>query len=184
LPDCHEPHTARGYCHRHYRAFLRAGAEKIEIERRYGLTDEERFWSYVEKKQGCWEWTGYKNEKGYGVINLRGERALAHRFAWQLDEPIPPGMSILHRCDNPACVRRKHLFLGTRADNNADMDAKGRRRAPDMHGTKNHRAQLTEDDVRAIRASPERGPVLAARYGVANAHIWAIRRRTFWKHIE
>ena len=107
LPDCHEPHTARGYCHRHYRAFLRAGAEKIEIERRYGLTDEERFWSYVEKKQGCWEWTGYKNEKGYGVINLRGERALAHRFAWQLDELIP-GMSILHHCDNPACVRRKH----------------------------------------------------------------------------
>jgi hypothetical protein len=81
-------------------------------------------------------------------------------------------------------VRPKHLFVGTLADNNADMDAKGRRRPPDMRGTRNHRAMLTEADIRAIRASDESGPVLGVRYGVTRNQIWGIRHRIFWKHIE
>lgn len=186
-PGCDRPHTAQGLCHRHYRQFLRAGgARVVQPERRYGYTPEERFWLYVEKpRRGCWEWTGYKNAKGYGVINLRGERMMAHRMAWELEAgPIPDGKFVLHHCDNPGCVRFKHLFLGSLADNNADMDSKGRRRPPDMHGTRNHRATLTEDDIRAIRASDESGPVLGARYGVSHNHISGIRRRIFWKHIE
>jgi hypothetical protein len=154
------------------------------VDRRYGLTDEERFWSYVEKKQGCWEWTGYKNEKGYGVINLRGERMLAHRFAFQLDGPIDDGLSVLHRCDNPACVRLKHLFLGTRIDNNADMDAKGRARRSAPLGERNASAKLTEADVRAIRSSPESDTDLAKRYGIARENIWAARTRRTWAHVQ
>jgi len=185
---CQEPHTARGFCHRHYREFLRRGGDRVaQPTRHYGLTPEERFWRYVNKKgRGCWEWTGYKNDKGYGIINLRGQRVMAHRMAYELaGGSIPAGLFVLHHCDNPGCVRPKHLFTGTLADNNADMDAKGRsRRGLNMPGTGNHRAKLTEADIRAIRASDESGPVLAQRYGVANAHIWAIRRRVFWKHIE
>jgi hypothetical protein len=52
---------------------------------------------------------------------------LAHRIAYELEcGPVPEGMFVLHRCDNPPCVRVSHLFLGTRADNLADMRAKGR----------------------------------------------------------
>lgn len=185
-PDCGMPHTARGLCHRHYREFLRSGAERIATpQRRYGLTDEERFWTYVDQKHGCWEWTGYKNGKGYGVLNLRGERILAHRFAYQLKSVIPDGMFVLHHCDNPACVRFKHLFLGTKAENNADMDSKGRsRRVGSPLGEKNWSAKLTEDIVRAIRSSTESSAVLAERYGISRENIWSARTRRTWKHIE
>ena len=184
---CERPHVARGFCHRHYRAFLKAGgARKVVMERHYGKTPEERFWLYTNQAaRGCWEWTGYKNDKGYGVLNLGGERILAHRFAYKLVAEIPDGMFVLHRCDNPGCVRVKHLFLGTKADNNADMTAKGRaRRGTNMDGTDNHQAKLNEADVRAIRASQESGPVLSRRYGVTNTTIWGIRKRLIWKHIE
>lgn len=186
IDGCDRPHTARGFCHRHYRLFLRRGGDRVvQPIRHYGLTPEERFWRYVEKSQRCWEWKGYRNEKGYGIINLRGERVMAHRMAWQMSAgPIPEGLFVLHHCDNPCCVKFKHLFLGTLADNNADMMAKFNHRGGPMPGTKNHRAVLAEADVRAIRASDESGPVLGARYGVTRNQIWAIRKRLFWKHIE
>jgi len=187
IDGCDKPHTARGFCHRHYREFLRNGADRIaQPTRHYGYTPEERFRLYVRETPQCWEWTGYKNEKGYGIINLRGERVMAHRMAYELaGGTIPKGLFVLHHCDNPGCVRPKHLFVGTLADNNADMDRKGRgRRGHNMPGIGNHRAVLTEDDVRAIRASDESGPVLGARYGVTRNQVWAIRKRLFWKHIE
>lgn len=155
------------------------------LQRHYGYTPEERFWLYVEKPdRGCWEWTGYKNEKGYGVINLGGERILAHRFAYQLVADIPEGLGVLHRCDNPACVRFKHLFLGTRADNNADMLAKGRYRHASSRGDKNNAARLTEADVRTIRISPEPVKELARRYGTSRGHIYGIKRGLYWAHVQ
>ena len=186
-PGCQKPHTARGFCHRHYREFLRQGGSRVATPtRHYGKTPEERFWFYVQKGKRCWEWTGYKNDKGYGIINLRGERLMAHRMSYQLaGHTIPAGMYVLHHCDNPGCVKPKHLFLGTIADNNADMDAKGRaRRVGAQSGARNPSARITEADVRAIRASDESAAVLGARYGVTYNHIWAIRQRLFWKHIE
>lgn len=186
-PGCQEPHLARGFCHRHYRQHLRAGnVAPKPLQRHYGYTPEERFWLYVEKPdRGCWVWTGYRNEKGYGVINLGGERMLAHRFAYQLVADIPDGISVLHSCDNPACVRFKHLFLGTRADNNADMDAKGRsRRVGAPSGTRNPSTKLTETDVRAIRASLEPVRELARRYGTSRVHIYAIKQRRYWAHVQ
>ena len=93
----------------------------------------ERFWKRVHKlsgKDACWLWTGSKNPDGYGHINIGDHKSdRAHRVAWEVQVgPIPKGKSVLHRCDTPACCRGSHLFLGTHADNMADMCAKGRQR--------------------------------------------------------
>jgi hypothetical protein len=91
---------------------------------------QERFWLFVKKTEACWLWTGSVNGKGYGQISQhkRGLRPLqSHRFSWTLHfGAIPKGMRVLHRCDNPTCVRPDHLFLGTDMDNTKDMISKGR----------------------------------------------------------
>jgi HNH endonuclease len=91
----------------------------------------DRFWDKVEKTPTCWIWTGGTARFGHG---LRREDkhlrfAVASRFSWELHfGPVPDGLCVLHHCDNPPCVRPDHLFLGTKADNTADMMAKGRHR--------------------------------------------------------
>lgn len=89
-----------------------------------------RFWAKVNKTPTCWLWTANRLPKGYGVINVggrAGSQQLAHRVSWELHfGPIPDGLWVLHRCDNPPCVRPDHLFLGTVQDNVDDMVTKGR----------------------------------------------------------
>lgn len=95
-----------------------------------------RFWSYVNKTAGCWEWTGALSKKGdrrqrgagYGHFMVTWKTiTMAHRYSWELAHgPIPAGVFVCHRCDNPKCVRPEHLFLGTALDNTRDMIAKGR----------------------------------------------------------
>jgi hypothetical protein len=80
----------------------------------------------IDPKTGCHVWTGSKYGRGYGNLQIA-----THRLAWELaNGPIPEGLSILHRCDNPACCNPDHLFLGTQADNMADKVRKGRARGP------------------------------------------------------
>ena len=85
----------------------------------------------------CREWMGARTTAGYGEYRPGGRRhkgvtrktVYLHRWIWeQVNGPIPEGMHVMHRCDNPACFRLDHLRLGTRADNMADMAAKGRAR--------------------------------------------------------
>lgn len=94
----------------------------------------DRFWAKVDRGEPgeCWEWSGYCNDEAGGHGAFRVSRAKvdkSHRFSWELHNgPIPVGMCVLHRCDNPPCVNPHHLFLGTQRDNIADMVAKGRNR--------------------------------------------------------
>lgn len=93
------------------------------------------FWDKVDREgpvhptlnTNCWVWIASRNKKGYGHLRARGTIAYAHRLAWELKRgPIPEGLWVLHRCDNPWCVRPDHLFLGTHKDNVADCTAKKR----------------------------------------------------------
>lgn len=75
----------------------------------------------------CLEWTGARHVDGYGIVWRDGRARRLHRWIWVVaNGPIPDGMCVLHRCDNPPCFRLDHLYLGTHAENVADMNAKGR----------------------------------------------------------
>ena len=90
---------------------------------------EIRLRSSAIRKEGsdCWFWQKHKDRDGYGRIKFRGEMSLAHRVSYLIHRgPIPTGKCVLHKCDTPDCVNPNHLFIGTQADNMADMHNKGR----------------------------------------------------------
>ena len=134
-------------------------------------TVEERFWQKVRVEDGCWEWTASRHYKGYGWFRVGDRMEKAHRVSYLLHHgPIPEGMSVLHKCDNPACVRPDHIFLGTQQENIADMVRKGRvSRGPG--------STLTDADVLAIRASGKSNTELARLYGQDQSTISRVRNR-------
>lgn len=133
-----------------------------------------QFWNSVDKNGPiqphtpelgqCWIWTGFCDRDGYGKMNVHREKRYCHRFAWE-DKmgPIPEGMLICHKCDNPPCVRLDHLFIGTVADNNRDAHKKGRAAVGDNHGMRKHPEKAARGDRSARRKHPE-------SYGVGEDH--------------
>lgn len=151
---------------------------------------EERFWSRVDRTGECWNWTGSGKGvgAGYGQISRggdKGQSVLVHRLSWELHNgEIPNGLHVLHRCDNPRCVRPDHLFLGTNADNMADKVSKRRHRTPNGEG--NGSAKLTTEAVFQIRSQYESGlsqSNIAAAFGVSQTLVSAIVRRRLWAHV-
>lgn len=147
----------------------------------------ERFWEKVDTSGECWEWTANRYSAGYGQFSASsGHPSLAHRIAWELTNgSIPDGMHVCHNCpggDNPACVNPAHLFLGTAADNSADMVRKARSARGEGHPS----VRLTETDVRRIRALSANGVpfvAIAVQFGVGHTTILNVAHRRTWRHI-
>jgi len=149
---------------------------------------QDLFFDRVSFGSGCWEWQATLH-RGYG--RLRG--ILAHRIAWEIFRGlIPEGLCVLHKCDNPSCVKPSHLFLGTQLDNIKDRHAKGRSSSGESH-SKSCRGEivgtskLKEQDVRDIRRKRKEGAkvaTLSKEYGLVQSAIYAIIDRTRWGHIQ
>lgn len=144
--------------------------------------------------EGCWPWTGAKDQDGYGIFwdgtyrqNGTGHYVRVTRWTYtQFIGPIPAGKQLCHTCDNPPCVNPSHLWVGTTADNHADRERKGRGRR--SHGSEHVGAKLTDEQVRQIRALYVPRKVtcqqLADQFGVSNQLISQIVRRKKWAHLE
>lgn len=135
---------------------------------------------------GCWIWTGYRNSKGYGSLNMGPGRSpwRAHRFAFVMFvRPLREGEIVMHICDNPPCVNPNHLRAGTPAENSADMSAKGRSK----HCERGTAAKLTNDQVREILRRSEAGESrtsLARAFGVRPQSVGKIVLGRRWQRLD
>jgi hypothetical protein len=144
---------------------------------------------------GCWHWQkavfrdSRPPQSRYGlitaVIGNRRRAALAHRVSYEaFVGPIPPGMCVLHKCDNPPCCNPSHLFLGTPADNTKDCIKKNRRHS--TAGEFNGNSKLSTSDVLTIRRMywvfkiPQKR--IAADFGLYISRVNLIVRGLAWSH--
>ena len=142
-----------------------------------------RFWNKVEITDDCWLWTAATTSNGYGSFGLNGCVVYAHRFAYELCiGQIPEDQQVLHSCDNPPCCNPAHLFLGSHADNMADMATKHRNR----FGVSHHNAKLSDIKVAQIRAGYAAGETqrtLAKKYCVNQSCISRSICRLTWRRV-
>jgi hypothetical protein len=142
----------------------------------------ERLWARVDRNGpiparypdlgSCWISGASRTSAGYAVLRHGGTIVYAHRATLeQAAGPLPNGKRSLHVCDTPACVRNDsigvhvvngvalprfgHLFIGTQADNMADMREKGRGSIGETHSAI-MRKVAARGDNNGSRTHPER----------------------------
>jgi len=182
IEGCGRPSKARGLCHPHYTRQRRHGHPLG------GGTSKGATLNYIQDVvlpftgQECLPWPFSRSGVGYPLITYHGLRQGAHRLVCEMVHgPAPtPGHEAAHSCGkgHEGCINPNHLIWKTSAENKADKIAHG----TTLRGSKNHKALLTEEQVREIRAlrGVVKGKDLAQRFSVSPVTITNIQKRTTW----
>ena len=157
---------------------------KKEISDNISERKKRKFWGKVDKSGECWEWGGSRNDKGYGRMQINKKVYKAHRLSFFLHYGKDPGkFLVLHKCDNPSCVRPDHLSLGTNSDNMKDMTSKNRQRK----GEGIPWSKLKKNDVKDILILHSKGKThreIAKKYNVSEGNVRKILRGDSWSHVK
>lgn len=95
-----------------------------------------------QQSEGCIDWSGPVDAKGYGRVALGGNRVYVHRFVFSrvvMDVLDHPDVAVMHLCDNPKCINPAHLVAGSTNANMFDM----KRKARSAHGSNHPASMLT-----------------------------------------
>lgn len=159
-----------------------------------------RFWSRVEKTDGCWNWTG-PFARGYGKFCENDKMHSAHRWLFiRMNGPIGKTVEICHKCNNRKCVRPDHVYAGTRSDNMRDcaragnmwvqknpmLAIRGLLKTPAVKGEKHGQAKLTESqalEVISLKGTGLTRAAVGARFGLDADSIGDIWRGKNWRHL-
>ena len=151
------------------------------------MSEVDRFMGHVSRDpSGCWLWTAYRMQNGYGNFRTPSRHELAHRASYRMfNGELHAGLDVMHSCDNPGCVNPGcvnpgHLSLGSRADNMADARRKGRTARGSGHG----RHKITERDAANIRSTSGPQAAIAAQYGISQTAVSNIRTGARWAHLS
>ena len=137
------------------------------------------------QEDSCWNTTGHHDKDGYSKVWVHPTYKSSHRIMYEVfnGSPIPPGMVVRHKCDNPSCVNPNHLEIGTQKENQEDKSNRGN----STRGSKSHLSKLTEEQVREIKnriENGERNMEIYKDYGVSRDLISKIRTGKLWGWLD
>lgn len=179
VEGCKNRYYGSGFCKKHHQWHWKRGLlpkpETVTIRKKIHRNVK------IDHETGCWNWQGQLNNKGYGRISLPHQNSrYTHRVAYaEFIGPIPNGLVVCHKCDNPQCCNPRHLFVGTFRQNMQDAKSKGRLKQPGpMLGCDHPRALFSIRQVNDIRRDSRPMSVIAREHGCSRE---TIRRVQDWE---
>lgn len=131
----------------------------------------------------CHEWTKHRDKNGYGKISIKNKPHSAHRVSYETYVgPIPEGLWVLHKCDNPICFNPDHLYTGDNKQNCKDRADRGRT----LKGADNGNSKLSHDQVVEIKKRLYNGETpneIFPDYPVSGKCLRNIRDNKSWTHV-
>jgi len=152
------------------------------------LNTFQRFMKFVNKTDNCWLWSGAKKgSKNYGSFSIQGKDYRAHRVSYEhFYGQFNKDLNVLHHCDNPACIRPEHLFLGTHQENMIDKVNKNRQARNYGELSPTHKLTLYEvNEIKQLLKLPYRGYIknISKKYSVSVSCILDIKNGRTWKDL-